>query len=40
MFYKIGHQMDGFLRSTDKAGLATKTDMFQPQFSVSSLKSN
>lgn len=35
MFYKIGQQMDGFLRSTDKAGLAAKnSSTFQPQFSI------
>lgn len=35
MFYKIGQRMDGFLRSTDKAGLAVKNaSIFQPQFSV------
>jgi hypothetical protein len=36
MFYKIGQRMDGFLRATDKAGLAAKNaSVFQPQFSVS-----
>jgi len=35
MFYKIGQQMDGFLRITDKAGLAAKNaSTFQPQFSM------